>query len=227
MNHLSIRIAVGSTWLVAMGVLCACDGSSASDDTSGSPTPDGTTMSTTDPGAPTTPDDGQLGLALQRALSARLINPSEYFGMTQNGGLRFLTGQEMAISDSAPGATQRYASEGLLGVAAEHFASRRSIDALCTVMRYRQPAGALHNLRSATDVPAADKVRTFAVRGIPHAVGTEVYVDGKVLGRNVLFVDGPYEYIVGFQPDPTVPRTFSRRQLADAALQWFQRVTSR
>jgi hypothetical protein len=209
-----------------MAVLSGCHTSSTEDDSPTRTTAEDATESRSPVGTPTTPDDGQLGAALQRDLSARLIHPSEYVGMSQNGPLRFLTPQEMASSDAASDALRRYAAEGLLGVAAEHFDSPSALDAICTVMRYRQPSGALHNLRSATHVPSADKVVTFAVPGIPNAVGSDVYLEGAVVGRYVQFVDGPYEYIVGFQPDPAREKAVSQQRLARAAAAWFRRVST-
>ena len=62
--------------------------------------------------------------------------------------------------------------------------------------------------------------------GIPSAVGTDVLLDGTLVGRNGLFTAGPYEYVIGFQPDPAVEQTFSRRQLTGAAQGWYARVST-
>jgi hypothetical protein len=64
------------------------------------------------------------------------------------------------------------------------------------------------------------------VPGIPSAVGTDVLLDGTLVGRNGLFTAGPYGYVIGFQPDPAVEQTFSRRQLSGAAKAWYARVST-
>ena len=75
-------------------------------------------------------------------------------------------------------------------------------------------------------MPGADRVETFDVPGIPSAVGTDVLLGGTLVGRNVLFTAGPYEYVIGFQPNPAVDQTFSRQQLTGAAKAWYARVST-
>ena len=62
--------------------------------------------------------------------------------------------------------------------------------------------------------------------GIPSAIGTDVILDGKVVGRNVIFTSGPYEYIIGFQPDPASDQTYSQQEMAVAAQKWYSRVSA-
>ena len=51
-------------------------------------------------------------------------------------------------------------------------------------------------------------------------------LDGKLVGRSVSFVAGPYEYIIGFAPDPAVGEAWTRGQLAAAAAAWYHRVSA-
>jgi hypothetical protein len=219
---------LGLVLLAGSAAAAGCSGSSG--DGTPTPTTHGDAASeaprTPDEGASATPDDGQISLVLQRDLAGRLATSAEFLGMTPSGPRRFLTPQEMAMSDPDPGAQQTYQRQKLHGVVSEHLTSPRSTDAISTVLRFEQPSGAEQDLASATEVPSADQVKVFDVPGIPSAVGTDVLLDGNLVGRNVWFTTGPYEYVIGFQPDPTAAKTFSRQQLAAAAKAWYARVAA-
>ena len=209
-------------------LLAGCSGSSGHGTPTTAPTGSAPSEALESPGgaASTTPDDGQISQALQHDLAARLATSTEFLGMTPSGPKRFLTPQEMAMSDPDPDAQQTYQQQRLQGVVSEHLTSPRSTDAICTVLRFEQPSGAHQNLESAAEVPGADRVETFDVPGIPSAVGTDVLLGGTLVGRNVLFTAGPYEYVIGFQPDPAADQNFSRQQLAGAAKAWYARVST-
>jgi hypothetical protein len=214
--------------VLGLVLLAGCSGSSGDGTPTSTPTGSAPTevLETPVGAASTTPDDGQISEALQRDLAARLATSTEFLGMTPSGPKRFLTPQEMAMSDPDPDAQQTYQRQKLHGVVSEHLTSPRSSDAICTVLRFERPSGADQHLASAADVPGADRIEIFDVPGIPSAVGTDVLLGATLVGRNVLFTAGPYEYVIGFQPDPAADQTFSRQQLAGAAKAWYARVST-
>jgi hypothetical protein len=223
-----MRRLPGVAVAAALFVVPGCAGSSDGEPTPTHSTPVQTSpdITTPDTAASTTPDDGELSQALQDDLAPRLVTSAEYLGMRRAGPIRFLTTQELAASDPDPNAAQQYDDEQAQGVVSVHLLSPRSSDAICTVLRFAKPSGAQQNLATAADIAGADKVKTFDVPGIPSAIGTDVILDGKVVGRNVVFTSGPYEYIIGFQPDPASDQTYSQQEMAAAAQNWYARVSA-
>lgn len=218
------RVALYRAGVLAAGAVLVLSGcTSTATDTAARTT----SVDTTEHSAgttPTTPHDGSVDPTVQDELSARLIRPEEFFGTASTEPKRFLTQQELAASDPRPGADERYASEGVVGAAAVHLDDELTSDSISTVLAFDDASGARADLTFATDIPAADRLVTFAVPEVPGAIGTETYIDGTLTGRNVYFVDGRYEYLIGFSPPSRNAETHTRAEIAAAADRWYDRV---
>lgn len=108
-----------------------------------------------------------------------------------------------------------------------HVDDEHTADAICTVIAFRDRAGARADLRFAADIPSADRVVAVEVPAVPGAVGTDLYSHETLTGRNVTFADGRYEYLIGFAPETRADTTYTKAEIAAAAARWYDRVKQR
>ncbi len=115
---------------------------------------------------------------------------------------------------------------GFVAGAFEQLKAPRTADAVRVVIGFETAAGAKADVQSGIeDQPGEGEVEKFAVPGVPGAEGFDVFGQQGLIGRNVAFNVGEYEYILGVATQqPASKPQVGRSELAGAAKQWYDAV---
>lgn len=207
MPRYSVLGAIG-----AAVVLAGCGGSSSGP---GDQSPSSPTTS------PTTSADAALSQTAHDALAARLAAAPKLPSEDAPSSAKYQSAGLIAQQDPTNAAA--LASEGLEGLAFEHLHVSGTTDGIRSVFVFATADGAQRHLHE-TGAPTG--ATTFNVPGIPGALGTENPTPGgAVAGRNVNFVAGNYEYVLGVAPNAHGGGP-SDKTLAAVATAWYAKVQS-
>jgi hypothetical protein len=200
--------------IAAVAVVSGCGSSS-----SGASSPGSSATTTTSPGA--------LSSTIHDALAQRIALAAPLPGEQSGATATYQTRAEFAEQDTNPADAAQFEAEGLQAVASEHLKVPGTNDAVRSVFSFGTAKGAADDLQQVLKSSPRSTVSRFAVPAIPGAVGTEPQTaNGAVAGRNVLFVVGTYEYVVGVAPTSggSTAAAPSRHALAAAATAWYSKV---
>lgn len=154
-------------------------------------------------------------------LTKRLVDPADFLGVAPQRPA-FSTGDEIAQGDPRPDEAQAYRDEGLVAAAIEHFSAPRTQDAICTVLKFTTTNGAQRDVVRNTRGGPGVTVKASDVPNVPGAVGSDVIQGGTLVGRNVNFTIGAYEYVLGYAPADSGGPT--RAEMAAAAAKWYEHL---
>lgn len=172
----------------------------------------------------TLPETSQEGVpaAVEEGVLDRLAAADGTFGTAPD-----TDPQVLGLEEFNAGAPQEQIDaleeRGFVAGAFEQLKVPRTADAIRVVIGFESAAGAKADVRSGIeDQPGEGQVEKFAVPGIPGAEGFDVFGQQGLIGRNVAFNVGEYEYIVGVatQQPPSKPQV-SQASLARAAKDWY------
>jgi hypothetical protein len=163
-----------------------------------------------------------LSASVQTDLARRLMTAREY---RQMAAVESPTYETLTQAASASIPAWLLTSEGFVGAAAEHWVSQYTNGAIADVTEFATAAGAAKAAQSVLSAAGPEKQVSFPIPGVPDAFGFDVYSGSQVSDRNVVFTDGDYLYVFGFEADPQqLAKAPTRAQMIADAEAWYQRV---
>ena len=166
--------------------------------------------------------EGGVPAAVEEGVLDRLAAADGTFGTAAGADP-----QVLSLAEFNAGAPQEQidalAERGFVAGAFEQLEVPKTADAIRVVIGFETPAGAKADVQSGIeDQPGEGEVEKFAVPGIPGAEGFDVFGQQGLIGRNIAFNVGEYEYILGVatrQP-PSKPQV-SQDAIVQAAQDWY------
>ncbi|QIK65738.1 hypothetical protein G7072_04730 [Nocardioides sp. HDW12B] len=190
----------------------------ASDSASSSPSDDASEElpETSGSGVPSDVEEGVL---------ARLAAADDLFGTAPETDPQVL-GLEEFNAGAPPEQLAALEERGFVAGAFEQLKAPRTADAVRVVIGFETPAGAKADVQSGIeDQPGEGEVEKFPVPGVPGAEGFDVFGQQGLIGRNVAFNVGEYQYILGVATQqPASKPQVSQGELAGVAQEWYAAV---
>lgn len=109
----------------------------------------------------------------------------------------------------------------------QNLVAPETVDAVRAVLRFESAEGAEEDVAAgADDLPGEAETEQFRVPGVPGATGFDVYGQTGLVGRNIAFSVGEYEYLLGYAAEaPPSEEQPTRSEFAEVAAQWYERVS--
>jgi hypothetical protein len=172
-------------------------------------------------GASGVPDD------VQEAVAARMTAMDGLFGEAPAEEPEVLTADEFNVG--APEEQVAALDErGFEAGAYQNLQVPETTNALRAVLLFESEQGAEDDVASGVeDLPGEAVTKTFDVPGVPGAKGLDIYGQTGLVGRNVAFSVGEYEYLLGYAAEaPPSKQQPTRTEVADVAAQWYDEVSA-
>jgi hypothetical protein len=211
-----MRIARGAVVVALVLATAACSGGDEPE-TSDQPTSEESVEAEEGSGVP---ED------VQEDVAARMSAMDGLFGEAPAEEPEVLTAEEFNVG--APEEQIAALEErGFEAGAYQNLQVPETTNALRAVLLFESEKGAADDVASGVeDLPGEAVTKTFEVPGVPGAKGLDIYGQTGLVGRNVAFNVGEYEYLLGYAAEaPPSKQQPTRAEVADVAAQWYDAVS--
>lgn len=168
---------------------------------------------------------GSVPAEVESAVVERITALDGLLGETPSEPPKVLSAEE--FNEGTPEEQSSALEErGFEAGAYQSLAVPETTDAIRVVLRFETEEGAEEDVASgAEDLPGEAVTKTFDVPGVPGARGFDVYGRTGLVGRNIAFSVGRYEYLLGFAAEaPPSKDQPTRAEFAEVAAQWHDEV---
>ena len=177
-------------------------------------------------GAEASSEESEVNEDVQQAVVERMTAQDGLFGEVPDEEPEVLSAVEFNVG--AP--EEQVTALEELGFAAgsyQNLVAPETANALRAVLVFETEQGAEDDVASGVEnLPGEAVTKSFDVPGVPGAKGLDIYGQTGLVGRNIAFNVGEYEYLLGYAAEaPPSNEQASRKEFADVAAQWYERVS--
>jgi hypothetical protein len=214
---------------VALAATAACSGDAEPEDDNQSSAQESAQESeeqSAEDGTDAPSEDSDVPEDVQRAVVERMTAQDGLFGEVPDEEPEVLSAEEFNVG--AP--EEQVTALEELGFAAgsyQNLVAPETANALRAVLVFETEQGAEDDVASGVEnLPGEAVTKSFDVPGVPGAKGLDIYGQTGLVGRNIAFNVGEYEYLLGFAAEaPPSKEQATRKEFADVAAQWYEKVS--
>jgi hypothetical protein len=219
-----MRIGRWAAVAVTIAALSACSGDTEPEAGEESPSSEESSEASGDSGEDS--EESAVPEDVQQAVAERMTAMDGLFGETPDEAPEVLSAEEFNVG--APEEQVAALEErGFQAGSYQNLVAPETTNALRAVLLFDSEQGAKADVASGVeDLPGEAVTKTFAVPGVPGAKGLDIYGQTGLVGRNIAFNVGEYEYLLGYAAEaPPSKEQPTRKEFGEVAAQWYEKVS--